>query len=213
MEPIASLAEPRVWRPTWPGRATAVVFFVAFVAMAIVWLVAGAPVGWLHLLALLPAAAAVIPLRIAGAKVVLAPDSVLVRNPFDVHRVALDQIVSVTNLPRGAVEITTAGGAVIEVCAVHTPMLAWISGRRSRANELMEAIEDAALACGAVISPSRLRHAVRCGQKRQGRHCLPAGGCSAKGSRQNGNGEPASDGIHAAADQRGGTHRGPFPSP
>ncbi len=127
-----------------------------FLALAIVWLVARAPL-WLHVLALLPVAAAVIPLRIAGAKVVLTPDCVLVRNPFDVHRVPLDQITSVTNLPGGSVKITTAaGGPRIEVWAVHTPMMAWILGRRSRANELMEAVEDAALAHGALISPARL---------------------------------------------------------
>ena len=148
-----------MWRLKWPARVTALGFFASFVALAIVWLVARAPV-WLHLLALLPAAAAVIPLRIAGAKVVLMDDCILVRNPFDVHRVPLDQMVSVTNLPGGNVRIRTAGGSLIEVWAVHTPTLAWILGRRSRANELMEAVEDAALARGVVISPSRLRHAV-----------------------------------------------------
>jgi hypothetical protein len=158
VEPMAPPAAVRVWRPTWPGRVATLGFFAMFVMMAIVWLVARAPV-WLHLLALLPAAAAVIPLRIAGAKIVLASDCVLVRNPFDVHRVPLDQITSVTNRPRGSVTITTAGGSRIEVWAVPTPMLAWILGRRSRANELMEAIEDAALGRGAPISPSRLRNA------------------------------------------------------
>jgi DivIVA domain-containing protein len=157
---MAMPPEVRVWRPAWPGRIAALGFFAIFVALAVVWLVAKAPV-WLHLLALLPAAAAVIPLRIAGAKVVLTPDFVLIRNPFDVHRVPLDQITSVTNLPRGSVKITTAsGGRRIEAWAVRTPMMAWILRRRSRANELMDAIEDAAPAYGAPISSSRLRHAV-----------------------------------------------------
>jgi len=89
--------EVGVWRPASPGRIAALGFFAIFVALAVVWLVAKAPV-WLHLLALLPAAAAVIPLRIAGAKVVLTPDFVLIRNPFDVHRVPLDQITSVDRL-------------------------------------------------------------------------------------------------------------------
>jgi DivIVA domain-containing protein len=78
-----------------------------------------------------------------------------------VHRVPLDQITSVTNLPNGPVKIATAGGGRrIGVWAVSTPMVAWILRRRSRANELMEAVEDAALAHGARIPPSRLRPAV-----------------------------------------------------
>lgn len=157
--PMEPRADVRVWKPGWLGRIATWGFLAGFVAVAIVWLVARAPV-WLHLLALLPLAAALIPLRIAGAKVVLTTDYVLVRNPFDVHRVPLDQITSVTNLPAGSVNITAADGSRIEVWAVHTPTLAWILGRRSRANELMEAVEDAALAHGALISPSRLRNAV-----------------------------------------------------
>lgn len=73
VERMAPAAEVRVWRSSWPGRIGAWGFFAMFVALAIVWLVARAPV-WLHLLALLPAAAAVIPLRVAGAKVVLTSD-------------------------------------------------------------------------------------------------------------------------------------------
>jgi hypothetical protein len=67
MEPTALPAEIRVWRLRWPGRIAALGFFAMFMALAIVWLVARAPL-WLHVLALLPAAAAVIPLRIAAPR-------------------------------------------------------------------------------------------------------------------------------------------------
>lgn len=122
-----------------------------FAALAITWLVAKAPV-WVHLLAVLPAAATIIPWRITHSKIVLMADSVLIRNPFDVHHVPLSQVRLVTNLPSGSVKIATVDGAWIEIFAVHTPFLAWILGRRSRVNELTEAIKEAALACGAPIS-------------------------------------------------------------
>jgi DivIVA domain-containing protein len=158
-ESMALPAQERVWRLTWFGRVIAVGFAAWFAALAIIWIVARGPV-WLHLLAVLPAVAMVVPLRIVRSKVVLTADFLLIRNPFDTHRVPLSQVRYVTNLGRGSVHITTADGAEIEVFAVHTPTLAWILDRPSRVNELMEAIEDAALASGAQIPAELLRHAV-----------------------------------------------------
>ncbi len=150
MDSTALPAGERVWRLTWPGRLLAAGFAAFFGLVAVISLVGHASVG-VHLLAVPFAGCMVVAVCVARSKVVLTLDALLIRNPFGVHRIPLSQVTSVTNLRRGSITLTTAGGARIEIFAVHTPVLAWIMRRHSRANQLMEAIEDCAIASGARI--------------------------------------------------------------
>lgn len=150
-------AGKQVWRFTWIGLIVSAGLTIVWGAVAIIWLVDPSSAVWLRLLAVFPAGIAFISWRFARSKVALTAESVLIRNPFDVHHILLSQVTSVTNLPGGSIHVTTVGGERIEVFAVHTPTIAWILGRRSRANRMMEAIEDAALACDAPIPPELLR--------------------------------------------------------
>ena len=153
-------AQGRVWRLSWFGRVVAAVFVVVLAAWAIAWLVVPDPL-WVHLLAAVPAALTIIPWRFASCKVVLTAEAVVIRNVFEVRHVPLTQVRSVTNRgSRGAVVIRTADGERIWITAVHPSEVAWALGRRTRANEMMEAIEDAALARGAQIPTSRLRRGI-----------------------------------------------------
>jgi DivIVA domain-containing protein len=142
MESTALPADKRVWRLTWPGRLLAAGFAAFFGMVTVISLVAHASVG-VHLLAAPFAGCMVVAVCVLRSKVVLTGDALLIRNPFDVHRIPLSQVKSVTNLPRGSIKLTTVDGLRIEIFAVHTPTLAWSMRRRSRANQLMEAIEDA----------------------------------------------------------------------
>jgi hypothetical protein len=150
MESTALRSGERVWRLTWPGRLLAGGFATFCGMVAVISLAAHASVG-VHLLAVPFAGCMVVAVRVARSKVVLTGDVLLIRNPFDTHRISLSQVTSISNLRRGSIKLTTADGTRIEIFAVHTPVLAWIMRRHSRANQLMEAIEDAAIASGARI--------------------------------------------------------------
>lgn len=152
-------AHDRVWRPTWLVLVACLALSAGFAAIAINALVAPGALSQ-RLLGLFILAVAAAPLLLARSKVVLTADSVVVRNVFVVHHVLLDQISYITNYSSGTVHIETLSGQTIQVYAVKTPTLAVMSGRRSRANDFLEAVEDAALAHGAPIDPGHLRRAI-----------------------------------------------------
>jgi hypothetical protein len=113
MESTALPAGERVWRLTWPGRLAAAGFAAFFGLVTVASLVGHASVG-VHLLAVPFAGCMVVAVCVARSKVVLTGDDLLIRNPFDVHRVPLSQVSSVTNRGGGAIMLTTADGTRIE---------------------------------------------------------------------------------------------------
>jgi DivIVA domain-containing protein len=196
----------RVWRPTRRVLVSCLALSAGLAAIAINALLApGALSQRLPALFILAVAAA--PLLLARSKVVLAADSVVVRNVFVVHHVLLNQISCISNYSRGSVHIVTVSGQTIQVYAVNTPMLAVMSGRRSRANDFMEAVEDAALSRGAPIDRGHLRRAIGASAR------------AGRGAQAPPIAKPAAPGDQPATPHRGGeahrrhgrTGEGPFP--
>ena len=184
----------RVWHPAWPALIFCLVLSAGFAAIAITVLLARMPLSehLLVLLVILPVVA--VSLLVASSKVVLTGDSVVVRNLLVVHRVRLDQICYVTNLARGSVHIETVDGQITQVYAINTPMLALMFGGRSRANDFIEAVEDAALAQGAPIDPGHYRRAIGASKRTRGA-ARPSPGI-----------QPTAGGGAAAPNRSGGAH-------
>ncbi len=157
----------RVWRPARRVLAACFALSAGLAAIAVNALLATSALSQ-RLLALFILAVTAAPLLVARSKVVLTAGSVVVRNLFVTHHVLLDQISYITNYSRGSVHIKTVSGQTIQVYAVNTPTLAVLSGRRSRANDFMEAVEDAALLRGAPIDAGHLRRAIGASARTRG---------------------------------------------
>ncbi|MEY9969020.1 hypothetical protein ABIA33_007107 [Streptacidiphilus sp. MAP12-16] len=135
-----------MWRPSPAARILGAAFSLFFAAVAVVAIagaIAHADISMIWDALLFSAIAAAVGCYVGRAAIRVTPDAVIISNPFRTRTIAFSSIAAVSPGYYG-VTITTRDGAAYTAMAIQKTNLSRWQGRRTRADEVTDAVCSAA---------------------------------------------------------------------